>query len=33
MNATSLATQQWFTVSDPAMEEALHDIALLREFA
>jgi IS5 family transposase len=25
--------QQWFTLSDPAMEEALHDIALFREFA
>ena len=25
--------QQWFTPSDPAMEEALHDIALFREFA
>ena len=25
--------QQWFTFSDPAMEEALHDVALLREFA
>ena len=25
--------QQWFTLSDPAMEEALHDIPLLREFA
>lgn len=24
--------QQWFTLSDPAMEEALHDIALFREF-
>jgi IS5 family transposase len=25
--------QQWFTLSDPAMEEALHDITLFREFA
>jgi IS5 family transposase len=25
--------QQWFTPSDPAMEEALHDVPLLREFA
>ena len=25
--------QQWFTLSDPAMEEALYDIALFREFA
>jgi IS5 family transposase len=25
--------QQWFTLSDPAMEEALHDMPLLREFA
>lgn len=25
--------QQWFTLSDPAMEEALHDVPLLREFA
>jgi IS5 family transposase len=25
--------QQWFTLSDPAMEEALHDIALFRAFA
>ena len=25
--------QQWFTLSDTAMEEALHDIALFREFA
>ena len=25
--------QQWFKLSDPAMEEALHDIALFREFA
>jgi IS5 family transposase len=25
--------QQWFNLSDPAMEEALHDIALFREFA
>ena len=25
--------QQWFTLSDPAMEEALHDIPLFREFA
>ena len=24
---------QWFTLSDPAMEEALHDTPLLREFA
>ena len=25
--------QQWFTLSDPAMEEALHDIPMFREFA
>ena len=25
--------QQWFTLSDSAMEEALHDVPLLREFA
>jgi IS5 family transposase len=25
--------QQWFTLSDPGMEEALHDVALFREFA
>ena len=25
--------QQWFTLSDPAMEEALHDVPLLRRFA
>jgi transposase, IS5 family len=25
--------QQWFTLSDPAMEEALHNMALFREFA
>jgi transposase, IS5 family len=25
--------QQWFNLSDPAMEEALHDMALLRDFA
>ena len=25
--------QQWFTLSDPAMEEALHDVPLLREFS
>ena len=25
--------QQWFTLSDPAMEEALHDIPLFRDFA
>jgi transposase, IS5 family len=25
--------QQWFTLSDPAMEEALHDLPLFREFA
>lgn len=25
--------QQWFTLSDPAMEEALHDVTLFREFA
>jgi len=24
--------QQWFTLSDPAMEEALHDMPLLRDF-
>jgi IS5 family transposase len=26
-------TQQWFTLSDPAMEEALHGVPLFREFA
>jgi IS5 family transposase len=25
--------QQWFTLSDPAMEEALHDTPMFREFA
>ena len=25
--------QQWFTLSDPAMEEALHDVPLFRQFA
>jgi transposase, IS5 family len=25
--------QQWFTLSDPAMEEALHDVPLFRDFA
>ena len=25
--------QQWFGLSDPAIEEALHDMALFREFA
>ena len=25
--------QQWFTLSDPAMEESLHDIPMFREFA
>jgi len=25
--------QQWFGLSDPAMEESLHDVPLLREFA
>jgi transposase, IS5 family len=25
--------QQWFTLSDPAMEEALHEMPLFREFA
>jgi IS5 family transposase len=25
--------QQWFALSDPAMEEALHDMPLFREFA
>ena len=25
--------QQWFTLSDPAMEEALHDVQMFREFA
>lgn len=25
--------QQWFALSDPAMEEALHDIPVFREFA
>ena len=24
--------QQWFTLSDPAMEEALHDVPLMRDF-
>lgn len=24
--------QQWFTLSDPAMEEALHDVPLFRDF-
>lgn len=24
--------RQWFTLSDPAMEEALHDMRLFREF-
>ena len=24
--------QQWFTLSDPAMEEALHDLPLFRDF-
>lgn len=24
--------QQWFTLSDPAMEEALHDMPLFRDF-
>jgi IS5 family transposase len=24
--------QQWFNLSDPAMEEALHDMPLFREF-
>ena len=24
--------QQWFNLSDPAMEEALYDMALFREF-
>ena len=28
-----LFIQQWFGPSDPAMEEALHDMALFREFA
>ena len=23
--------QQWFNLSDPAMEEALHDVALFRD--
>jgi IS5 family transposase len=25
--------QQWFSLSDPAMEEALHDTPIYREFA
>ena len=25
--------QQWFGLSDPAMEEALHDMALFRDFS
>ena len=25
--------QQWFNLSDPTMEEALHDMALFRDFA
>lgn len=25
--------QQWFTLDDPAMEEALHDVPLFRDFA
>lgn len=25
--------QQWFTLSEPAMEEASHDVPLFREFA
>jgi len=25
--------QQWFNLTDPAMEEALHDIASMRQFA
>jgi IS5 family transposase len=25
--------QRWFTLSDPAMEEALHDVPLFRQFA
>jgi IS5 family transposase len=25
--------QRWFTLSDPAMEEALHDVPVFREFA
>ena len=25
--------QQWFTLNDPAMEEALHDVPLFRDFA
>jgi transposase, IS5 family len=25
--------QQWFTLSDPAMEQALHDVPLFRDFA
>src|ERR1700722_10261408 len=25
--------QQWFNLSDPGMEEALHDVPLFREFA
>ena len=25
--------QQWFTLSDPAMEEALHDVPLFRDFS
>lgn len=26
-------TQQWFNLSDPAMEDALHDVPLFRDFA
>ena len=25
--------QQWFALSDPAMEEALHDVLVMRQFA
>ncbi len=25
--------QQWFSLSDPTMEEALHDMAFFREFS
>ena len=25
--------QRWFTLTDPAMEDALHDVPLFRDFA
>ena len=28
-----LNMQQWFTLSDPAMEESLHEVPLYRELA